>query len=302
MEELQACPCCTSKNFKHNIEVKDYYVSQETFSIALCNDCGFQFTNPRPEVDKIGKYYDSVNYISHHSNNDSLFHKAYRFIRNIMTKKKLNTLRQYVHKESADLSLLDYGAASGDFLAACQLNNITKVIGIEQDETCRNNAKLNYNLDIKSPKELMDIQAESVDIITLWHVLEHVHNIDETLLHFHRILDKNGVLAISVPNIISYDSIYYKQFWSAIDVPRHIYHFEPKTIEILMQRLGFQLMGTMKMPFDSYYISLHSEYYQKRSGIMAIIRAIVIGFISNWKARKTNNYSSLTYFFKIKKV
>ncbi|MBX7261093.1 MAG: class I SAM-dependent methyltransferase, partial [Chitinophagales bacterium] len=168
--------------------------------------------------------------------------------------------------------------------------------------TCRNNAKLNYNLDIKSPKELMDIQAESVDIITLWHVLEHVHNIDETLLHFHRILDKNGVLAISVPNIISYDSIYYKQFWSAIDVPRHIYHFEPKTIEILMQRLGFQLMGTMKMPFDSYYISLHSEYYQKRSGIMAIIRAIVIGFISNWKARKTNNYSSLTYFFKIKKV
>lgn len=298
MEQLQSCPCCTSRNLSKKSEIKDYFLSRELFQIDICNECGFQFTNPRPDQNEIGKYYKSDNYISHNSNNTSLFHQLYRFIRTLMTKKKIQTLLRFTNKNINAISLLDYGAASGNFLEACKANQIQHLQGIEQDADCRQFAKQNFQLELKTPEDIGTINNESVDVITLWHVLEHIHNLEECILHFKRILTKDGILAIAVPNINSADAKYYKNYWAALDVPRHLYHFETKTLKTLMERLGFKIVGNMTMPFDSFYISLHSEIYKKQPFIIAAIKAIFVGLYSNLKAKNTNNYSSITLIFK----
>lgn len=297
MENIELCPCCVSNDISSNGQLKDYYVSGETFSTSKCNNCGFVFTNPRPDINEIGKYYQSANYTSHHASDTSLFHKLYRLVRNYMYNKKMSRIASHLNRNIQASAFLDYGAASGDFLSYCISVGITQVSGVEQDAVCRKIALDQHGVFLKSPREMADFKEASFDVITLWHVLEHIHNLDEMIQHFHHLLNENGILVISVPNVDALDRVMYEEYWSAYDVPRHLYHFNKKTISTLMSRLGFKLENTYPLIFDSYYISLHSEWYKKSGKIAAILKAIKNGFLSNWSARKTGNYSSLIYVF-----
>ncbi len=298
MEQLEQCPCCQSKQITPGDTISDFFLTNESFHLSKCLNCSFEFTNPRPSIKEIGRYYQSENYISHHSTNTSLFHQLYRLIRNYMFGKKMGYIRTYFRKPYNEISLMDYGAASGDFLAYCIAQNIKKTIGIEQDASCRKAAADTHGIPLKSPEELGALPQNSLDVITLWHVLEHIHNVDEVIALFHKLLDENGILAIAVPNINCLDRKIYGSYWAAYDVPRHIYHFNTTTISILMQRLGFTLVGKHALPFDAYYISLHSEWLKKTGSFLAVLRALKNGFLSNQDARKTGEYSSLVYVFK----
>lgn len=298
MENITQCPCCLSTNISENGRLTDYYVSKESFELAKCGDCGFVFTSPRPDMQEIGKYYQSDQYMSHHTSSTSLFHRLYRLIRNYMYKKKTDRIASHLNRNMQSSTILDYGAASGDFLSYCIGQGVTQVSGVEQDATCRKLALDQHGVFLKAPEELADFKQASFDVITLWHVLEHIHNLDEVIRRFHNLLNEKGILVISVPNVDALDCGIYKEYWSAYDVPRHLYHFNKKTISILMNRLGFQLESTYPMIFDSYYISLHSEWYMNSGKIRAVLKAIKNGFFSNWSARKTGNYSSLIYIFR----
>lgn len=297
MEKLNQCPCCLSDHLSAHGKLKDYYVSQEVFGISKCQFCGFEFTNPRPDMQEIGKYYQSANYMSHNTGNTSVFHRLYRLVRNYMYNKKWKNMQQHINTDKKHISLLDYGAASGDFLSYCTSIGIEQTTGIEQDAACRKAAKDTYGFDLKPETELSHLMPAQYDVITLWHVLEHVHTLEETILSFHQLLKKKGVLVISVPNVHSKDREIYQEYWSAYDVPRHLYHFNTETITTLMNRLGFQLSGNYPLIFDAYYISLHSEWYKKTNRLLSIVKAVINGFLSNRAAAKTGNYSSVMYVF-----
>ena len=298
MEELKKCPCCATSNFNQYAAIKDYSVTQKVFKLSSCSNCGFIFTNPRPDAQEIGPYYASANYVPHHSGGFSLFHFLYRIIRKIMYKKKLKRIEHNISTPLAQLSLLDYGAASGEFLQYCQTQNIHNTIGIEPDETCRKTAENQYKLSLKPVAEIKKIPTASLEVITLWHVLEHIHDLEETVTIFSQLLKKDGILVISVPNNKCLDRAIYGDYWAAYDVPRHLYHFNTSAITTLMSRFGFSLENKYAMPFDAYYIALHSEWYKKAGKINAIFNAIKNGWLSNQSAKNTGEYSSLMYVFK----
>ena len=139
---------------------------------------------------------------------------------------------------------------------------------------------------------------KQVEAITLWHVLEHVTDMPETLAFFKAKLKKDGVLIIAVPNHVSYDAQYYKEFWAAYDVPRHLHHFDLKSMKALLQNDGFKLVETKPMKFDSFYVSMLSE--KCKTGSVNLLKAFWIGLCSNFKAKDSSSYSSTIYIFKHK--
>jgi len=294
MEIIQQCYCCKSNNFKTYTKAKDNYAN-EVFSIQQCVSCGFVFTNPRPEIQDIGKYYNAAGYLSHQSHSKGFVQSIYRYARNYMKKKKLSLIQNEIGKKD-NFTLLDFGCGTGDFLSFIKENNI-QAEGIEPDEHARSVAKNINKLDVFSLEDMNTITNDKYDVITLWHVLEHVYNLHEQIDYFHKWLKPNGKLIIAVPNIESYDAKKYQQHWDGLDVPRHIYHFSPKNIAQILGNQQFVLQGTHPLFLDAYYVSMRSEWHRGTNRLLAYIKAVFVGFNSNQKAKKDGNYSSLIYIF-----
>jgi 2-polyprenyl-3-methyl-5-hydroxy-6-metoxy-1,4-benzoquinol methylase len=295
MVKLKNCPLCNSTASSTFITCTDFTVSRETFHIEQCSDCGFKYTNPRPELSVIGSYYQSENYISHSNTKKGIINKAYQAIRKYTLVKKVNLINSL----SGRGRLLDIGCGTGEFLNECQKDNWTTVIGIEPDEIARNCAKDNYSLNVFPEAELSTLESNSFDVITMWHVLEHVYNLQDRMKEVRRLLKKSGTLIIAVPNCSSFDASYYKEFWAAYDVPRHLYHFVPGDIVRLCRMQNQSVIQMYPMFFDSYYVSMLSENYRKTP--LGIIPAICIGWVSNIKAKyfsKTPTFSSQVYIIR----
>ena len=294
MVNLNSCPVCSSTSFKTVLNCKDYTVSQETFTIVACSGCGFEFTNPRPSDNVIGNYYKSEDYISHSNTKKGIISQLYHSVRNYTLKKKIQLVSKYVSRGT----ILDYGAGTGMFLNTCKLAG-WKAFGIEPDSGARKiGAEMNLSLYGTKHNLLSDIPEVSFDAITLWHVLEHVTDLEDTLNFFKNKLNPDGVLIIAVPNHTSFDAQYYKAFWAAYDVPRHLYHFHKETVEKLLGNFGFNLVETAPMKFDSFYVSMLSEKY--KTGSINYLKAFIVGLRSNLKAKSAENYSSVIYVFKKK--
>lgn len=280
------CLCCGSVAVSKVFTCTDFSVSHEQFEIWKCSSCTFRFTQNVPHEEYIGRYYQSSDYISHSDTRKGLINSVYHLVRSITlllkkrVVKKITGVRQGV--------LLDVGAGTGAF-ANKMLQAGWDVEAVEPDETARQNALQNYQLQMKEPAYLETFAAETFDAITLWHVLEHVHHLDDYLKKFREILKPAGKLIVAVPNYTSYDGNVYKQFWAAYDVPRHLYHFSPKSMKALLDRKGFTLEDVKPMWFDSFYVSMLSEKY-KRGGNM--FRAMWMGLLSNLKAMSDKKKSS----------
>jgi SAM-dependent methyltransferase len=287
------CPVCNGTGFSHFITCKDHTVSHKKFDIVTCSNCSFKFTNPRPENSDLGNYYKSEDYISHSNTKQGVVARLYHLVRNYTLRQKLKLISKYVSRGT----ILDYGCGTGMFLNVCQ-NSGWKTLGMEPDSDAR---KIAGDLGIEVFKDRGDLEkateSTSFNAITLWHVLEHVTDLIETLNFFKSKLSAGGVLVIAVPNHTSEDAKHYKEFWAAYDVPRHLYHFEPRTLQLLLGKYGFSLIETLPMKFDSFYVSMLSEKY--KTGTVNYFKAFLNGLKSNLRASGPKGYSSVIYIFKI---
>lgn len=291
MEYLRSCPACNEKQLLPFLIVKDYTVTQEAFNIQRCQSCQLLFTNPRPKFNEALPFYKSDTYISHSNTNKGLINKLYHLIRNITLKQKTN----WIKKEKTDnFKLLDIGCGNGHFLHACQKNG-WKISGMEIDLETAARAKTLLGINIY-PSIRNIPKKERYSLISLWHVLEHVYELEEYFTFFKSHITKNGVLLLALPNSRSFDAHYFMKYWAAYDAPRHIYHFDPDTIQSLAKRYGFKLKSKRGQVFDSFYISLLSNQY--KTGYKKIIHAFIIGLWSNISAYLgKGNYSSNLYIF-----
>lgn len=274
------------------ITVKDYSVSGEQFDLITNDNFGFLETTPKPSIDILSDYYKTEDYISHTDSKRNLFEKVYHGIREVSLKRKLKLINSF---KTDQKKLLDFGCGTGDFLNTAQNNGWT-VTGIEPNSQARQIANTKTKNSVLESSKINTFQKHSFDVITLWHVLEHVPNLEEQIVQLKSLLKPNGVLVIAVPNYKSYDAKYYKQFWAAFDVPRHLWHFNQDSIVKLFESITMKIQNTKPMVFDAYYVSLLSEKY--KTGRMNVIRAFWIGFKSNTKAKSSGEYSSLIYVFK----
>lgn len=298
LERLTKCPLCKSGLFLNSQEIKDYAVSQESFIICNCTNCGLKFTNPRPTEETIVPYYDFPEYFSHDDKAKNVTQFIYQRVREYAISQKVKHLTSLKPLKG---KYLDYGCGTAELLTKANENK-WQVTGIEPNEKARNlaNSKLNGKI-FESINELP--KGSSYDIITLYHVLEHVHSIRKTVKKLVKHLKSDGYILIAVPNPDSPDATKYGEHWAGWDVPRHLYHFNHDAIEHFGEIFDLQLTKQMPMSFDSYYVSLLSEGYAdpKKSIFLKYWKAILSGRKSNKEAAKTaGNYSSNLFVFKKK--
>lgn len=274
---------------KHFLNVKDNSVSKEIFELLYDENLDMLITSPQPDENNLGRYYESEDYISHTDGKRSVFEKMYHFVKNIALKNKLSLINELQRSKG---TLLDIGAGTGDFVVMAK-NNGWKTVGIEPSEKAHAIAQ---QKGVALSSSLSDFENHSFDVITMWHVLEHVPNLDNQIKELKRLIKPNGTILIAVPNFKSFDANYYKEFWAAYDVPRHLWHFSKTAIEKLFSKEDLQLTKILPMKFDSFYVSLLSEKY--KTGKMNYIKAITIGLKSNLKAKENFEYSSHIYVLK----
>ncbi|WP_299223549.1 class I SAM-dependent methyltransferase [uncultured Psychroserpens sp.] len=274
------------------LNVKDHSVSGEEFHLMHNSELDMLETKPQPSEMNLPAYYKSEDYISHTDANRNVFEKIYHFVKRIALKRKLKLINSFSLKGK---TLLDVGCGTGDFLKIAKDNN-WKVFGIEPNENARVISNLKTNNCVFDTIQLSKFKKGTFDVITLWHVLEHLPKLQEHISIFESLLKSNGRLVIAVPNFKSYDAQYYKDSWAAYDVPRHLWHFSQNAISKLVEKENMKVVKRLPMIFDAYYVSLLSEKYKK--GFMNPIKAFWIGLRSNIKAKRSGEFSSLIYIIK----
>lgn len=276
-----------NKNLIPPLSCKDYTVSGDSFKLVINKEYEMLVTAPAPT--DLDKYYKSTAYISHTDSKKTFFDKGYQIVKNYALQQKLSLLNSF--KTSAK-TVLDVGAGTGDFLSVCKKNDWV-TFGVEPSLVARDVAK-KKGVFLKA--ELSEIKNQKFDVITLWHVLEHVAHLKDTIKTLQGLLKPGGRIVVAVPNYKSYDAQFYKEYWAAYDVPRHLWHFSQTAIHKLFSEVEMTVSQILPMKFDSYYVSLLSEKYKK--GKLKFIAGFYRGFISNFKAQATSEYSSLIYVIK----
>lgn len=281
-----------TKNKSTYLTVKDHSVSGEEFQLIYNEELDMLETFPQPKAEKLSDYYESEDYISHTDTKRNLLEYVYHSVRKIALKKKLKLINSF---NSETKSLLDIGCGTGDFLETA-LNANWTITGIEPNAQARTIANSKTNNAVFQTEYLHQLNPNSFDVITLWHVLEHLPDLEHQIKLVKSLLKPNGTLVIAVPNYKSYDAQHYKNFWAAYDVPRHLWHFSKTAISELVKKENMKLVQTLPMMFDAYYVSLLSEKY--KSGWMNPFKAFWIGWHSNYGARRSQEYSSHIYIIK----
>ena len=274
---------------KKFLTCKDHTVSGENFDLLLDEDSEMLVTYPRPDKRVLSNYYRSEAYISHTDSSSSLKDKIYQSVKKFMLQKKLRWINKKFPQKG---KLLDIGAGTGDFLALAKLDG-WKVKGIEPEISARKKAE---EKGVKLFEDSSHFKSEKFDVITMWHVLEHVPDLKAKIIELETLLKKDGLLIIAVPNYKSFDASYYKEFWAAYDVPRHLWHFSRNSFKSVFSGTSFKQSDSKPLIFDSYYVSLLSEKY--KTGNSNFLKALYIGYISNSKAKSSSEYSSIAYFFR----
>lgn len=290
------CPVCDVNNVTLLRPVSDFSLTGDIFDIYKCENCSLNFTHPIPDKNHIAPYYNFPEYISHSDIKQGWMNSLYHKVRQRTLKQKTDWVQSLFTGYKG--SLLEVGAGTGAFADAMAKKG-WKVTALEPDASSREIAFNNYGINLLPSSALENLTPNSFDVITLWHVLEHVHDLKIYIHTFNTLLKHNGRLIIAVPNHTSLDAKFYKNYWAAYDVPRHLYHFSPTSMQFLMKSNGFVLVNLKPMWFDSFYVSLLSEKY-KKTGLLGILRAFLIGGLSNLVALNTNSKAS-SIIYEIKK-
>lgn len=291
----QQCPLCSSEKISQKLSARDHTVSGETFDIWECATCTGRFTQNVPPVSDIGRYYQSDDYISHTETREGLINRLYHSVRKITMRSKQNWVKTAAGVKQG--ALLDIGSGTGAFLAHMKQLG-WDVTGLEPDATARENAFKHHKVESRSIEELFRLPPAQFDCITMWHVLEHVHDLHAYLDQIRTLLKPGGALLVAVPNYTSTDARLYGSEWAAYDVPRHLYHFSPVAMDMLMQQHQLNIVAKHPMVFDAFYVSLLSEKY--KTGKSGLLAGGFKGLRSYWKAwRHVDKCSSIVYECKL---
>jgi 2-polyprenyl-3-methyl-5-hydroxy-6-metoxy-1,4-benzoquinol methylase len=292
MIHYEQCPVCSSSDLKFVFNVKDHTVSGSEFAVWECNGCTLRFTQDIPGPDEIGPYYQSEDYISHTETKKGFINSAYHAVRKFTLQQKKNLVNRQTGLKKG--RILDIGCGTGAFLEVMQSAG-WQAQGLEPDEGARAIAR-KRGVPVLPSGELFNLTV-SFDAITMWHVLEHVHQLHNYMENIRSLLHTGGAIFIAVPNYTSADAMEYGKFWAAYDVPRHLYHFSPLSMQTLVHIHGLEIVNQVPMWFDSFYVSMLSEKY--RSGVNGHISAFWQGLKSNASAMgKTGKCSSVIYVIK----
>ena len=274
---------------------KDFLVSGQLFELHYHADLDMLSTHPVPAEEDLSNYYQSDAYISHTDSKRSFFDFLYQFVKGFSLRKKVRLLNKL---NVPSKTLLDVGCGTGSFLQVAQSRDWL-VTGIEPNsearrlaqDKCKGHTPFYESLD----SLLSDTSSPRFDVITLWHVLEHVPDYNQYIQKLKKVLSPRGVLLIAVPNFKSYDASYFQEYWAAYDVPRHLWHFSSTAIKRIFLQHHMKLLGILPLKFDSYYVSILSQ--KNKYGKSNYLSAFWIGLRSNLKARGSHEYSSLIYLF-----
>jgi len=285
------CPICKSAAITKEFSCKDHMVSKYVFEIWKCTSCTLRFTQSAPKEKHITNYYQSPDYVSHTNTRHGFINTLYHNVRSVTLRSKKRLIKKQTRLLKG--TLLDAGAGTGAFAHTMQQAG-WQVTAVEPDAIARGKALENYGLTLVPPMQLAQLVPASFDAITMWHVLEHVHDLHGYIDTFNKLLTANGKIFIAVPNYTGFDSTKYKNAWAAYDVPRHLYHFSPKSMAALMQLHGFEIQKIKPMWFDSFYVAMLTEKYFGKHGSM--FRALQTGLITTLKTLKeVKKSSSLIY-------
>lgn len=290
MNKHLRCPLCAHENLTFKFSTKDYFLTGEEFDVHQCGFCGLQITNPFPDDLASIAYYQSQNYYSHPGKSMNPLALIYQLIRRWNVASKTRLLKKYCDSGN----ILDIGAGSGSFLESCQ-NAGFSVMGIEKDQNARNYCSTRMGLHVISPEHDSQIDESSQDAITLWHVLEHIHDLHYNIEKIKLWMKPGAYLVLALPNPESPDALFYGKYWAGWDVPRHLYHFSSDTMRFLGKRNNLRLVNIVPMRWDAFYVSILSEQYRGKS--LTALRGLYHGLKSNFKAESCGNFSSLIYVF-----
>lgn len=289
------CPWCGSEKSHLHLQLKDYFLTQESFEIVECDDCHLLYTIPRPTADEVGKYYQSENYYSHQENKKGFIPRLYEAIKKVNIKHKFEVATNDLKLKNGG-KMLEIGCGVGDFLHYAEQQG-WECYGAEPSEDAVKILQTKTKAKVVKPEQIEDFPDASFDLICMWHVLEHVADLKWQIAQLKRLLKPNGRIVIALPNYKSYDAQYYNDKWAAYDVPRHLNHFSEEFMRKELNNCGLAYVKAERLVWDSFYISYLSEQYCQHN--LALLRGAWRGLLSNLKARKSGQYSSLVYVFKI---
>lgn len=294
---INACPVCGCTHLKHVRTCTDFYASGEQFELVSCEGCGFIFTQGAPVESEIGKYYETPDYISHSDTRKGVVNSLYHVVRAYMLGRKARLVAKEAHRKTG--RLLDIGTGTGYF-ADAMMQRGWEVDAIEKNAQARVFAKEHFDLDVKPDTALDALSSDSYDVVTLWHVMEHLEHLDAVWQRLSQLLTEKGVLIVAVPNCSSYDAERYGDYWAAYDVPRHLWHFTPVTMQQLASRHGFIMAERHPMPMDAFYVSMLSEKY--RGSSFSFLKGMYAGTLAWFSALgHKERSSSMIYVFRKKR-
>lgn len=280
MIHYSQCPICGGRSIRQIFSVIDSTVSGDLFPVMECSTCTARFTNGVPTENEIGRYYKSEDYISHTETSEGVVNSLYHTVRRYTLQQKKKLVQSLLGYNTG--SLLDLGCGTGGFLNVMNKGG-WQCKGLEPDPDARSIA-IGKGLDVSSTDDFFKLPPAHYNVITLWHVLEHVHALHEYVEQFNKLLKKDGVVLVAVPNYTSRDADHYQNKWAAYDVPRHLYHFSPASMRVLMARHGFSVTEILPMWFDSFYVSMLSEKNDGKKGGIGMASAVLRGLTSNLAA------------------
>jgi SAM-dependent methyltransferase len=296
MVHYSNCPVCNSANLTFYLKCKDWLVTGKEFDLYQCTDCQFILTQDHPGEKEIGNFYKSEDYISHSNTKKGIFNALYHVARCMMLNRKKRIIRKFTGLETG--SLLDIGSGTGYFASAMAKEGWT-VTAVEVNEDARKFAIDKFGLSVLPPDSIKNLSKEGFDCITLWHVLEHLENLNEYFSEINRLLKPEGAVLVALPNHRSFDAEHYKQFWAAYDVPRHLWHFDIGTFCKLADNHNFEFSGRYPLPLDSFYISILSE--KNKGSNFSMLKGMLTGLKSYISSlMNTDRTSSLVYLLRKK--
>jgi len=290
------CPLCCSLSIVQHLQTKDHFLSRETFELFKCSDCGFVFIRDYPEENMIERYYESDEYISHNDSASGFLNNLYRLSRALMLRKKRSIVKRFTGLRSG--SLLDIGSGTGHFISVMKEAGWT-VQGVEISEKARKFSVARFGLEVNPREKLSSLLSASFDCITLWHVLEHFHEPNKYASEIVRLLKPDGTCIVALPNCSSFDAQYYREYWAAYDVPRHLWHFSPAAFHLFAEKAGLEIRKMQRLPLDVFYISVLSEKYKGSCFyfLVGFLKSLVFAVRSLFRMTAS---SSLIYFLEKK--